>query len=165
MRNGRALAGHPLSMVSQFIYFSFSVQLYFVNVHFHLTCCNTCTNIVVLIFPSCSCLTLFIFVIIFDSLWILCKPFLFCGHFMAVGTHITNSTVPDCRMRVPRRRNTSTAQSWRFVPDAVLPGHRRAHWWVPTWTPTVDQCPYNKKPWVARPHTRADGTGVRNRLE
>ena len=34
-------------------------------------------------------------------------------------------------MRVPRGRNTSTssAQSWRFVPDAILPGHRRAHWW------------------------------------
>ena len=34
-----------------------------------------------------------------------------CGHFMAVSTHITNSTVPDCRVRMPRRRNTSTAQS------------------------------------------------------
>ena len=54
---------------------------------------------------------------------------------MTVSTHITNSTVPDCRMRVPRRRNTSIAQSWRFLPDAILPGHRRAHWWVPAWTP------------------------------
>ena len=55
---------------------------------------------------------------------------------------IHNSTVPDCRMRVPRLRNssTSTAQSWRFVPDAILPGHRRAHWWVPARTPTVHQC-------------------------
>ena len=26
---------------------------------------------------------------------------------MPVSTHCTNSTVPDCRMRVPRRRNTS----------------------------------------------------------
>ena len=64
---------------------------------------------------------------------------------MAVSTHIPNSTVPDCRMRVPRRRNTSTAQSWRFVPDAILPGHRRAHWWVPAWTPTVHQCPHSGK--------------------
>ena len=51
------------------------------------------------------------------------------------STFSHNSTVPDCRMRAPRRRNTSTsastAQSRRFVPDAVLPGHRRAHWWVP----------------------------------
>ena len=64
---------------------------------------------------------------------------------MAASTHIPNSTVADCRMHVPRRRNTSTAQSWRFVPDAILPGHRRAHWWVPAWTPTVHQCPHSGK--------------------
>ena len=64
---------------------------------------------------------------------------------MAVSTHVPNSTVPDCRMRVPRRRKISTAQSWRFVPDAILPGHRRAHWWVPAWTPTVHQCPHSGK--------------------
>ena len=73
---------------------------------------------------------------------------------MAVSTHVPNSTVPDCRMRVPRRRNTSTAQSWRCVPDAILPGHRRVHWWV---AHTVG------RPWVARPHTRAHGTGARNK--
>ena len=51
---------------------------------------------------------------------------------MAVSTHITNSTVPDCRMRVPRRRNTSTAQSWRFVPDAngtPVPIQREGRGW------------------------------------
>ena len=28
---------------------------------------------------------------------------------------------------------------------AILPGHRRAHWWVPAWTPTVHQCPHSVK--------------------
>ena len=58
-----------------------------------------------------------------------------CGHFTPDNAHITNSTVPDWRMRVPRRRNTSTAQSWR----------------------------YDGRPWVARPHTRVHGTGARNK--
>ena len=39
----------------------------------------------------------------------------------------------------------STELSWRFVPDATLPGHRKAHWWVPAWTPTVLQCPHGGK--------------------
>ena len=64
---------------------------------------------------------------------------------MAVSTHIPNSTVPDCRKRVPRRRKTSTAQSLRCVPGAILPGHRRAHWWVPACTHTVHQCPHSGK--------------------
>ena len=33
-----------------------------------------------------------------------------CGHFMAVRTHITNSTVPDCQMRVPRRRHQHSTE-------------------------------------------------------
>ena len=37
------------------------------------------------------------------------------------------------------------AQSWRFVPHAILPGHRRAHWWVPAWTPTAHQYPHSGK--------------------
>ena len=65
-------------------------------------------------------------------------------------------------LRVPRQRNTSTAQSWRFVPDAILPGHRRAHWWVPAWTPTVHQCPHSGK---AVGGSTAHGTGARNRHE
>ena len=36
-------------------------------------------------------------------------------------------------------------RSWRFVPDAILPVHWRAHWWVPAWTPTVHQCPHSGK--------------------
>ena len=65
---------------------------------------------------------------------------------MAVSTHIPNSTVPDCRMRVPRRRNISTAQSWPFVSDAMLLGHRRTHTaWVPARTPAVNQCPHSGK--------------------
>ena len=75
---------------------------------------------------------------------------------MTVSTQNTNSTVPGCRMRVSRRRNTNTTQSWRFVPDAILPGHWRAHWWVPAGTPTEHQ---------SRPHTRAHGIGSRNRHE
>ena len=46
-----------------------------------------------------------------------------CGHFISRQTFFHNSTVPECRMCVPRRGNTSTstAQSWRFDPDAILP--------------------------------------------
>ena len=52
---------------------------------------------------------------------------------MSDNAHVRNSTVPDWRMRVSRRRNTSTAQSWR----------------------------YDEGSWVARSHTRAHATGVR----
>ena len=40
-----------------------------------------------------------------------------------------------------RRQETHRphTQGWRFAPDAILPGHRRAHWWVPGRTHTVQQ--------------------------
>ena len=67
-------------------------------------------------------------------------------------------------MCVPRRRDTSTAQSWRFVPDAILLGHRRAHWWVPAWTPTVHQCPqWEGRGWLDRTHEHMAPDGARNR--
>ena len=34
-------------------------------------------------------------------------------------------------------------KGWRSASDAVLPGHRRAHWWVPAKTLTVHQCPHS----------------------
>ena len=43
-----------------------------------------------------------------------------------------------------------TKKVWRFCPDATLPGHWRAHWWVQTRTPTVHQCFHEGRPWVAR---------------
>ena len=33
--------------------------------------------------------------------------------------------------------SSSADEGWRFVPDAMLPGHRRALQWVPARTPTV----------------------------
>ena len=46
-----------------------------------------------------------------------------------------------------RRQETHRphTQGWRFAPDAILPRHRRAHWWVPARTPTVHQCPHSGK--------------------
>ena len=40
-------------------------------------------------------------------------------------------------------------KGWRFVPDAILPGHRRAHSWVLARTPTVHQCLCGGRPQVA----------------
>ena len=85
----------------------------------------------------------------FSELVTFCREFHITGWTFHGRQHLYSqlSTVPDCRMRAPRRRNTSTsaAQNWRFVPDAILPGHRRAHWWVPARTPTVHQCPHSGK--------------------
>ena len=44
--------------------------------------------------------------------------------------------------------------SWRFAPDAILPGHRRAHWWVPARTPTEHQCPHSGKTVGGSGHAR-----------
>ena len=38
---------------------------------------------------------------------------------------------------------SAAEKGWRSAPDAILPGHRRAHWWVPAKTPTVHQCPHS----------------------
>ena len=35
------------------------------------------------------------------------------------------------------RLNSAAEKGWRFVPDAILLGHRRAPQWVPARTPTV----------------------------
>ena len=43
--------------------------------------------------------------------------------------------------RLDQTLTTNHTKGWRSVPDAILPGHRRAHWWVPARTPTVHQCP------------------------
>ena len=55
-----------------------------------------------------------------------------------------------------RRQQTDRphTQGWRFAPDAILRGHRRARWWVPARTPRVHQCLHGGRPWVARqtPH-------------
>ena len=53
-----------------------------------------------------------------------------------------DSTTYPSRPRTTRP-NSHHPPSWRSVPDALLHGHRRAHWWVPARTPTVDQCPHN----------------------
>ena len=58
--------------------------------------------------------------------------------------HVTRNT--------HRHATTNNAQltrtSWRFVSDAILLGHRRAHWWVPAGHPryTVG------RRWVAHKH-------------
>ena len=40
---------------------------------------------------------------------------------------------------VQQQCSIATDKGWRFVPDAILPGHRRAPQWVPARTPTVHQ--------------------------
>ena len=38
---------------------------------------------------------------------------------------------------VQQQCSSAADKGWRFVPDAILPGHRRAPQWVPARTPTV----------------------------
>ena len=38
----------------------------------------------------------------------------------------------------------------RSVPDTILLGYRKTHWWVPARAPTVHQSQTGGKPWVAR---------------
>ena len=38
---------------------------------------------------------------------------------------------------VQQQCSSAADEGWRFVPDAILPGHRRAPQWVPERTPTV----------------------------
>ena len=46
--------------------------------------------------------------------------------------------VHDRRSSVQAQQCSSAAdEGWRFVPDAILLGHRRAPQWVPATTPTV----------------------------
>ena len=47
--------------------------------------------------------------------------------------------------RLDQTLTTNHTKGWRSVPDAILLGHRRAHWWVPVRTPTVHQCPQSGK--------------------
>ena len=37
---------------------------------------------------------------------------------------------------VQQQCSSAADKGWRFVPDAILPGHRRAPQWVPARTPT-----------------------------
>ena len=46
------------------------------------------------------------------------------------------------RRQDDRKTHPPHTQGWRFAPDAILPGHRRAHWWVLARTSTVNQCPH-----------------------
>ena len=43
--------------------------------------------------------------------------------------------------RLDQTLTTNHTKGWRSVHGAILPGHRRAHWWVLARTPTVHQCP------------------------
>ena len=43
------------------------------------------------------------------------------------------------------QRSSAADKCWRFVPDAILPGHRRAPQWVPARTPTVHWCLNSRK--------------------
>ena len=38
---------------------------------------------------------------------------------------------------VQQQCSSAADKAWRFVPDAILPGHRRAPQWVPARTPTL----------------------------
>ena len=38
---------------------------------------------------------------------------------------------------VQQQSSSAADEGWRFVPDAILPGHRSAPQWVPARTPTV----------------------------
>ena len=38
---------------------------------------------------------------------------------------------------VQQQCSSAADKVWHFVPDAILPGHRRAPQWVPARTPTV----------------------------
>ena len=62
------------------------------------------------------------------------------------------------RRRLDQTLTTNHTKGWRSVPDAILPGHRRAHWWVPARTPTVHQCHQSGEavggPDARRPKTR-----------
>ena len=46
--------------------------------------------------------------------------------------------------------SSAADKGWRFVPDAILPGHRRAPQWVPTRTPTA-HCGLNSRKAVGGP--------------
>ena len=51
---------------------------------------------------------------------------------------------------VQQQCNNAADKGWRFVPDAILPGHRRAPQWVPARTPTV-HCGLNSRKAVGGP--------------
>ena len=40
-------------------------------------------------------------------------------------------------VQAQQRSSSAADKGWRFVPDAILPGHWRAPQWVPARTPTV----------------------------
>ena len=72
------------------------------------------------------------------------------------GSQHTHSKLHSSRLWIARATTTQHKHSTELA-------HRpRCH---PSWTPTVHQCPTVGRPWVARPHTRAHGTGARNRHE
>ena len=58
-----------------------------------------------------------------------------------LSTHVHKQVHHFDTRRLDQTLTTNHTKVWRSVPDAILPGHRKAHWWVPARTPTVHQCP------------------------
>ena len=115
-----------------------------------------------LVLPFSFCCSTFFFFLLFCTLFfvVLHSSFFFCVlhlfffvlHFFFVlltqskRVHVTRNT-----FRHTTTNNTQlTRTSWRFVPDAILPGHRRALWWTRAGHPRYTSAHAAGRPWVAR---------------
>ena len=101
---------------------------------FFLVLCPGAQN---LIFFGLNCFTI--------SLYHFCKT-------EALSTDVHTQVHHFDTRRLDQTLTTNHTKGWHSVPDAILPGHRRAHWWVPARTPTVHQCPQSGE--VAQTHQK-----------